>query len=150
MTRTIVPDIVQETQVHSVTEATTVKEAAEVMNRHHVAALVVLEGDRLVGIFTERDVTDRVVAVGADPNTTTVGATMTRDPDTVAPDAAPTVVLDAMVAHDYRHMPVVKDGKVMAMVSVRDLFRAVREQLERDIRQRDQYIFGEAYGQQDD
>ena len=71
---------------------------------------------------------------------------MTRDPDTVSPDDAAIDALDRMSTRGYRHLPVVAGERVVAIVSIRDLYAAVRRSLEGELRQRDAYIFGESYG----
>lgn len=143
----IVPDLVSNQTITSVTPSTTVKAAAELMAARSIAAVTVLDGEALAGIMTERDITVRVVARGLDPQTTAVGEVMTRDPDTLKADDKPALALRMMRDRNYRHLPVVDDdGTVSAMVSVRDLYAFVLEDLEGDLRQRDQYIFGEAYG----
>src|SRR5664280_1009490 len=70
--------------VFSVPPNITVATAAKEMDRHRVGAILVIESDRIVGIFTERDVLSRVVAAGVDPSTTPIERVMTRDPITVA------------------------------------------------------------------
>lgn len=143
----IVPDLVNNQTITSVSPASTVKAAAEIMAERSIAAVMVLDEGILVGIMTERDITVRVVARGLDAATTQVGEVMTRNPDTLRAEDKPGHALRLMRDRNYRHLPVVDDdGKVFAMVSVRDLYAFVLEELEGDLKQRDQYIFGEAYG----
>jgi len=70
-----------------------VGEAARLMNQHNVGAILVVEGDMLVGMFTERDALFRVVAEGRDANTTQLGAVMTRNPRTIEADSLFTLAL---------------------------------------------------------
>lgn len=143
----IVPEIVHDQSICDAGPDTTVKQAAETMAARKIAAVVVCQDGKLAGIMTERDVTTRVVARGLDPATTKVTEVMTANPDTLRPDDDPAHALRMMREHGYRHLPVVgDDGHVIGMVSVRDLYAWVQEQLERDIQDRDHYIFGEAYG----
>jgi CBS domain-containing protein len=87
--------------------------------------------------------TARVVAAGRDPATTTVADIMTANPDTIGPDQPPVEALRMMADRGYRHLPVVDGaGKVVAMISVRDLYTFIRAELERDVQERDSYIFG--------
>ena len=147
MNRRIMPDVISPGQQLSILAPnTTVKEAVQVMRDRHIGAVLVLEEQRLVGIFTERDVLTRVVAEERDPAATQISEVMTRDPDTVSPDDAAIDALDRMSTRGYRHLPVVAGERVVAIVSIRDLYAAVRRCLEGELRQRDAYIFGESYG----
>ncbi len=105
-----------------------------------------MEGDRLVGIVTERDMTARVVAVGVDPETTRVRDIMTADPDTLAPDKTAADAIRMMREHNYRHLPVVDGGTVVGMVSVRDLYAVYNAELEQDLKDRNAFIYRENYG----
>ncbi|WP_375593629.1 CBS domain-containing protein [Algihabitans albus] len=147
MNRRIMPDVISPGQQLSIlAPSTTVKEAVQVMRDRHIGAVLVLEEQRLVGIFTERDVLTKVVAEERDPAATQISEVMTRDPDTVSPDDAAIDALDRMSTRGYRHLPVVAGERVVAIVSIRDLYAAVRRSLEGELRQRDAYIFGESYG----
>lgn len=140
---TIVPDLVHDQTIAEVAPDATVAEVAKQMAERRIAAVVVVEGGRLAGIVTERDMTARVVAAGRDPATTTVADIMTANPDTLRPDQQPVEALRMMAERGYRHLPVVEsDAKVIAMISVRDLYTFIRDQLERDLKERDSYIFG--------
>jgi citrate synthase len=103
----------------------TLSEAAARMGERQVGAVVVTEGDRPVGILTERDLV-RIVAQGADATATTVGDWMTRDPDTVGPDEPVSKAFHALSERGYRHFPVVEDGKLVGVVSIRDLLRVAQ------------------------
>lgn len=100
----------------------TVREAAEQMASKHVSSIAVSrEGtDGLVGIFTERDLITRVVAVGKDPETTPLEGVMTKNPVTVTIDHTVMQAIGEMRENELRHLPVTKNGKVISMVSVRD------------------------------
>ena len=98
---------------------TTVAKAAKLMAKKNVGAVMVVEGKRLVGIFTERDAVFRVIAAGRDPATTTVGEVMTPDPVTVEPAEIFGRVLLAMHEKGFRHMPVVENGEPVGIVSSR-------------------------------
>jgi CBS domain-containing protein len=88
----------------------------------------------------------RVVARGLDPDTTTLATVMTPDPDTVGPDDLALEVLERLRASGYRHLPVVDDGKVVGIVSIRDLYAAAKRELEEDLQQREAFIFDTGYG----
>lgn len=94
--------------------------AVRAMNDHHTGCVLVRSGGKLVGIFTERDVLTKVVFRG-DPPPGLVGAVMTRDPETLEPEATLAYALNKMHVGGYRHIPVVDDGKPVGVVSVRDI-----------------------------
>jgi CBS domain-containing protein len=100
-----------------------VEEAVRRMNDRRVGAVLVLEGDRLVGVFTERDVL-RAVADGLTP-TAVVGDWMTRGPETIEPDDTAEHAAIIMIHGGFRHLPVVEAGKVVGILSIRDLMRSV-------------------------
>ncbi len=146
MQRKIIPDIVKATNVATVTADQTVLEAAKIMSDKHIAAMIVADADgKLIGIFTERDVTQRVVAAGVDP-ATPVGDVMTANPDTLAPDDRAGDALELMQTRNYRHLPVTEDGKCVAVVSIRDLFADAKAALEESIKETEAFVFGDRYG----
>ncbi len=99
--------------------ATTVSDAARLMESHNVGAVLVVESDRLVGIFTERDAVFRVVAKGQDVETTRLSDVMTKSPLTVSPDRSFGYALLMMQENSFRHVPVVVDGRPVGIVSSR-------------------------------
>jgi CBS domain-containing protein len=146
MKRKIVPDIVDQQELWTIAPQTTVREAARMMAQRRIGATMVLSEGRLVGIFSERDLTHRVVALGLDPETTRVVDVMTANPVTIGPSDHANDALDLMRTHGFRHLPVVEGGRPVGMVSVRDLYDAVQDQLKDDLQERDQYMFGSGYG----
>lgn len=98
---------------------TTVAEAAKLMKKGKVGAVLVVEESRLVGIFTERDALFRVIAPGLDPAKTELRNVMTRDPTTVAPQETFGYALLLMHEHGFRHTPVVENGRPVGVVSAR-------------------------------
>jgi CBS domain-containing protein len=112
-------------EVLAVEPTATVAEAATVMGSHRAGSVLVMQDDRLVGIFTERDVL-RAVASDFDMGGVRVETTMTRDPRTAAPDTPVAEALDLMVEGNFRHLPVAQNGRVVGVVSMRDLTRASR------------------------
>ncbi len=117
--RTIRDVIEQQTPVTAPTDMT-VRAAATIMKERRVGAMMVVDGGRLVGVFTERDALCRVVAEGRDATTTTLAEVMTSNLRTVGPDAAFMSALELMHEGRFRHVPVVEDGRPIGMVSVRD------------------------------
>lgn len=109
----------------------TVAHAAYIMTSNGVGAVLVVEEDRLVGLLSERDVLMRVVGEGRDPAQTRVVDVATPDPTTVNADTHVRRCSELMREKDIRHLPVVRDGKPVGIVSSRDLFGYVAESLER-------------------
>jgi CBS domain-containing protein len=99
---------------------TSVSKAAQLMAKKNVGAVMVVENERLVGIFTERDAVIRVMAKGRDPLTTRLADVMTRDPQTVGPEASFGHALLMMYEHGFRHAPVLEDGVPIGIVSARN------------------------------
>ena len=147
MHRKIIPDIVEATNVLTMTAEDSVQEAAKQMASKNVAAMIISDSAGLItGIVTERDLCQKVMAKGLDPASTSVGEIMTTNPDTLSPDDSASDALELMQTRKYRHLPVVQDGKCQAVVSVRDLYSAVKETLEEDIRETEAFVFGDRYG----
>jgi CBS domain-containing protein len=96
------------------------RSAAERMWRQQTGSLIISEADSLAGIITERDVL-RAVALGADPDKTTVDDAMTSEVYTVRPDMPLQDAAREMAARWIRHLPVVEDGKLLGVVSMRDV-----------------------------
>jgi CBS domain-containing protein len=116
-----------------------VSKISQQMARRNVGAVMVIEGDRLVGIFTERDVVFRVVAKGRDATTTHLADVMTRDPQTVAPDKPFGLALLRMHEGGFRHMPVVSNGKVVGIVSARTAMDPSLEEFVTEAQRREHY-----------
>ena len=100
----------------------TVAEAARRMKELRVGSVIVVDGERPIGILTERDLV-RFAASGADASATKVSEWMTDDPDTAAPGDPTTTAFAELSEHGYRHIPVVDDGQLLGVVSMRDLMR---------------------------
>ncbi len=146
MQRRIVPDLVSDQIVASLSPSATVRDAARAMTERHIGAVMVAVDGRLQGIFTERDVLARVVAVGLDPDDTVLGRVMTPNPDTVAPNDKALDALRRMTERGYRHLPVVDGDRMVGIVSIRDLYAAVNSELAEDLQQREAFIFDTGYG----
>ena len=111
---------VMSTELVSVEPGATVAEAATVMGTRKVGAALVMECDRLLGIFTERDIL-RALASDFDAAGHLVSHWMTTGPTTLGPDAAPGAALDLMLDRGFRHVPVVEGERVVGIVSLRDV-----------------------------
>ena len=101
----------------------TVAEAAGVMVRGGFGSVVVVMGKMLVGILTERDVL-RAAAEASDVSVVSVEQWMTPDPDTASPDLDTEEAAAEMLSRGYRHLPVIADGEMVGMVSLRDVLSA--------------------------
>ena len=108
---------------HAVTVApdATVTYAVCLMNHNDVGAVLVMDGARLAGIFTERDVLRRVIEPGLDPSITRVHEVLSEKPTTIAGAELAEHALDVMVEGGFRHLPVVAGTRVEGIVSMRDL-----------------------------
>src|SRR4051812_488917 len=107
---------------------TSVAQAARLMKEQRVGALLVLDDERLAGIFTERDALFRVVAEGRDPGATRLRDVMTLNPRTIAPDRPFGHALHMMHEGGFRHVPVVDGGRPVGVVSARDALGPELEQ----------------------
>lgn len=99
----------------------TVLDAANLMNQHRIGALCVVEHDDLVGIFTERDILNRVISARRDPAATKVGEAMTAAVVTCGLQGNTDDCAAVMSHRRIRHLPVVEDGKLVGMISTGDL-----------------------------
>jgi CBS domain-containing protein len=129
-------------KVISVPQNITVAAAAEEMNRNKVGATLVMEGDRLVGIFTERDVLSRVVAAGLNPSTTPMERVMTPNPITVSSTTTIEDVMALFTNKRFRHLPVVDNGRLVGLISIGDILRRMVETHRHEAEQLKQYIAG--------
>src|SRR6195256_3958801 len=121
-------DLVKDRKVYSIEAGRTVLEAARFMMEHNIGALPVLRDGELAGIFSERDIMNRVVAVGRTPGTTAVSEVMTPSPRAVAIDETVEECLFIMREFGFRHLPIVEGKEVKGLVSMRDiLLRRVAE-----------------------
>jgi len=118
--RRVVPDVVSNQQLLELPPTATVRGAALAMRERHVGAVLVTTDGHLNGIFTERDMVNRVVAESRDPDQTTLADVMTANPDTIAPTTTAIDALRLMNDGGYRHLPIVENGRVVGIVSRRD------------------------------
>lgn len=107
--------------IHSVGPDTPVTECVRTMTAEKIGALIVMDGERLTGIFTERDALTKVLAAGLDPVSTKVSAVMTRDPFCIPPATTVGEAMELVTQRRFRHLPVVENGKVLAVISSGDL-----------------------------
>ena len=137
--------VVKGPAVHSVSPGTTVFEAIQKMNQHKIGAVLVMDGGRVVGIFTERDVLRRVLAEERPPRNVTVSEVMTQNIICVEPETDLDEVATIMQQRKVRHIPVCDDGgQVHGMVSIGDLNAYHASNQEAQIHFLNDYIYGRA------
>jgi CBS domain-containing protein len=107
--------------IHSVGPNTLVTECVRKMTAEKIGALIVMDSERLIGIFTERDALNKVLAAGLAPGSTKVAEVMTKDPYCIQPTTTVGDAMELVTRRRFRHLPVVKNGKVLAVVSSGDL-----------------------------
>ena len=116
----LVKDVMDTAKALTVAPEATVSEVAALMAQRNTGAAMVVDRDSLVGIFTERDALYRVIAIGLNPEVTTMRQVMTPDPQTVEPNRSYGFALLVMQENHFRHVPVVKNGQVVGIVSSRN------------------------------
>ncbi|MBL8699123.1 MAG: CBS domain-containing protein [Alphaproteobacteria bacterium] len=131
--RTVVPFAIGVQRLVTVSPMTSASAAAREMAERRIGAVLVVEDGELQGIFTERDALVRVLARGRDPETTLLAEVMTRNPDTIGPDDPVVYALSIMNERGYRHLPVVDGERIVGIVSIRDLYRSIKEQMDADL-----------------
>lgn len=119
MERTI-RDVIEHQELVTAPPQMSVQEAARLMKDRRVGAMMIVEAGLLVGVFTERDALNRVVAEGRDARTTVLAEVMTANPRTVSSGASFNAALELMHEGRFRHVPVVDAGRPVGMISVRD------------------------------
>jgi CBS domain-containing protein len=131
------------TQVLTIGKDATVLEAAHLMNRHKIGSLIVIDEERVVGIFTERDILQRVVAEQRDPAEAAVGEVMTTEVVCCTPQTTIEEARGAMKNRRIRHMPLVDDdGQLQGVISIGDLNAWEASHQEETIYLLQEYIYG--------
>lgn len=127
----IVPDVVAQQVIRALPSDAPARDVGAMMAEHDISSVIITApSGALLGIVTERDLSRRVVAKGLDPNHILASAIMTPDPVTLSPDDNAYDAMQLMRRHLVRHVPVVQDQRVVAMVSVRDLRHAIAHEVE--------------------
>jgi len=113
---------------------TTIGEAARIMKEHRVGCVLVEDGGKLIGIFTERDILTKLVGTGYDPAKVAVDGVMTRNPETLTPEDPIAFALQQMSVGGFRHVPLVdSDGHPVGVLSVKDIVDYLAEHFPQEI-----------------
>ncbi|GAB5602785.1 CBS domain-containing protein [Thermus sp. FJN-A] len=128
------------TEVHTIPPKATVLEALRKLAQHDIGALLVMEGDRLLGIFSERDYARKLVLLGRFSKDTWVEEVMTESVVTVGPEADLSEAMRLMTEHRVRHLPVVEGGRVVGVISIGDAVKAIITEQEVVIEELSRYV----------
>jgi|SRR5690606_21676963 len=126
--------------VYSVSQNVSVFEALQMMMEKNISALLVMDDETLVGIFTERDYARKIILQGKSSKDTPIHLVMTRDPHTITTEEKIDSCMELMTNNHFRHLPVVENGKVIGMVSIGDIVKHVIEDQKRTIDHLQSYI----------
>ena len=129
-------------EVHAVSSTYTIADAVDEMNRHRIGSIVVLEGNRLAGIFTERDVLRRVVGADLDPKIMRVADVMTKDLITITPETTVEETMVIFAEKRCRHLPVIANGEMVGLISIGDISRWVADMHRAEAEHLKNYIAG--------
>jgi len=131
--------------VYNVTPKTTVYESLEKMSAQNVGSMLVMEKEKLRGIFTERDYMKKVVLLGRSSKNTNAEDIMTTNPICVAPTDSVDNALAIMTEEHCRHLPVIDEGKIIGIVSIGDLVKKKISAMEAAIKHLNDYISSTGY-----
>jgi CBS domain-containing protein len=131
---TTLRDLLKDRKLYSVEDTRTVLDAARFMMEHNIGALPVMRNGQLAGILSERDIMNRVVAVGRTPGTTAVAEVMTANPRAVSADESVEECLFIMKEFGFRHLPIVDGKELKGLVSLRDILMHQAAEMERQAR----------------
>ena len=130
------------TQVYSTSPDASVYDALQQMADKNIGALIVFEGDRMVGLISERDYARKSVLKNKFSRETAVAEIMSRDVVTVSPDRNLEECMEVITARRVRHLPVVEDDQVLGIISIGDIVKGIIEHKEFVIEQLEYYIKG--------
>jgi CBS domain-containing protein len=129
-------------RVVSTTADATIADVARLLRRERIGAVVVIEGDRLCGIISERDLARGLADYGAELLEMKVAQLMTADVVTCAPEDGIDHLMQSMTMGRFRHLPVMRDGKMIGIISIGDVVKHRLEELEAETHQLQDYIAG--------
>jgi len=134
---------VKPSRVISVRPEQTVLEAIKILAQENIGAAIVMSGDRIAGIISERDYTRKVVLKGRSSDTTKVEEIMTPNVIVVSPRTKTRECMQLMTEKNFRHLPVVEEGRCIGMVSIRDIVGDIIADQDFTIEQLEHYISGQ-------
>jgi CBS domain-containing protein len=134
-------DIMREGFIFAVQRNAPVSEAARVMEAHNVGIVAVLDGEKLVGVFSERDAVRRVMNRGRDPQRTPVEEVMTHDIIVASADEDYQMAMRKVDQANIRHLPIVSGDRLISMLSIRDLMRVDMARMTEEIRYLHEYLY---------
>lgn len=137
--------IVRRRPLYFIEQHWTVLEAARYMTEKNIGAAAVVEGDRVVGVFSERDLMTRVVVAGRNAEQTNVSDVMTREVVMCAPEDPHEEGLRRMQQAKCRHLPIVKEGQLLGFVSLRDLLQLEIAEKDEELRHINAYVHSTGY-----
>jgi CBS domain-containing protein len=120
-----------------------VLDAIKIMAEKSIGSLLVMQGEELLGIVTERDYARKVIIKGRSSESTAVGEIMTRDVCTASVHHTVNKCMTIMTERKIRHLPVVEDGAVVGLISIGDLVQAIISDQQQEIQHLEQYISGQ-------
>jgi CBS domain-containing protein len=129
-------------QVWTISKDSTILDGLKLMAEKQIGSLPVLEGEQVVGIFTERDFARRVGPDRRKPEETRIEEVMTRELITVDPDQTVNDCMMLMTENHIRHLPVMDEGRLVGIISVGDVVKDIIEELEFHVEQLKSYITG--------
>lgn len=131
---------------HLLSARSTVTEAAKYLREHEIGGAPVLDGDRLAGFLSERDIVFRVLADAKDPDQVTVGDIMSRHVTTATVDTMTGECERKMKRAHVRHLPILDHGKVVACISLRDILQSELRELLMEVQCLEEYVRGTSAG----
>lgn len=137
-----IASVIADRQLYTIPSTFTAREAARYLNGKEVGAVAVVDGGDLKGILSERDLVQRVIAAGRNADDVKVVEIMTHNPITVQAEKTLSDALEELRGRKFRHLPVLEGETLVGMISVRDLFAAMKTELEVDLHEREAFIFG--------
>lgn len=129
--------------VHAIAPTASVYDALKLMAEKNIGALLVMEGDAIVGIVTERDYARKIALLGRTSSLTQVRELMTTAVKFVGPEQSSDHCMALMTGHRLRHLPVVDNGKLLGLISIGDLVKDIISEQQFIIEQLELYITGE-------
>ena len=127
-------------QIFSVSQSTSVLDALKLMTEKNISALLIMENENLLGIFTERDYARKIVLQGKTSMETAISEAMTANPITVNPKDSIELCMQIMTDKHIRHLPVVAEDKAVGMVSIGDVVKFIIADQKQTISQLESYI----------